>query len=141
VELTSHLSPADRERVDARLRSNLIAWLTTVRPDGQPTSVPVWFLVRADGTVLVYSRAGNPKLRNIAANPRVSLTLDVTDIGRNIVRIEGTDVQVHDQPAPDEEPAYRAKYLERMAAMFETPEKFAAIFTTAIVITPTKLRV
>lgn len=141
MELTSHLSAADRERVDARLRSNLIAWLTTVRPDGQPTSVPVWFLAREDGTILVYSRAGNPKLRNIAANPRVSLTLDVTDIGRNIVRIEGTAVQVHDQPAPDKEPAYLAKYTERMAAMFETPERFAEMFTAAIVITPTKLRV
>ena len=42
MNLTSQLPPADRERVEGRLRSNLIAWLTTVRPDGQPVTVPVW---------------------------------------------------------------------------------------------------
>jgi len=42
-----------REHVEARLRSKLMAWLTTVRPDGRPESVPVWFLVRDDETILV----------------------------------------------------------------------------------------
>ena len=31
-------------RADRRLREERIAWLTTVRADGQPQSVPVWFL-------------------------------------------------------------------------------------------------
>ena len=35
MNLTSDLEPADQERAESRLRSNLIAWLTTVRPDGQ----------------------------------------------------------------------------------------------------------
>jgi nitroimidazol reductase NimA-like FMN-containing flavoprotein (pyridoxamine 5'-phosphate oxidase superfamily) len=96
VELTSHLSPADRDRVEGRLRHNLMAWLTTVRPDGQPVSVPVWFLARDDGTILLYSQAGKSKLDNIVANPRVSLTAD--------------------QP-----PAYVAKYLERSTHCSELP--------------------
>ncbi len=29
---------------EARLREEVIVWLTTVRSDGQPQSVPVWFL-------------------------------------------------------------------------------------------------
>ena len=40
MKLTSHLPVPDRERVEGRLNSNLIAWLTTVRPDGQPVTVP-----------------------------------------------------------------------------------------------------
>jgi PPOX class probable F420-dependent enzyme len=141
MELTSHLAPGDRERVDARLRHNLIAWLTTVRPDGQPTSVPVWFLLREDGTILLYSRPGTRKLRNLAANAKVSLALDVTDIGRNVVSIEGTAAQVHDQPPADRQPAYLAKYTERIGALFDTPERFAELFAAAVVVTPTKLRV
>ena len=92
----------DRERAETRLRHNQIAWLTSVRPDGQPISVPVWFLFRDDATVLFYSQPGKAKLRNIAANPKVSLALDGTDIGRNIVRLEGIA-----EPAPDEKPAHK----------------------------------
>src|SRR5207248_1463964 len=80
MDLTAHLPAERRQHVERRLRSNLMAWLTTVRPDGQPVSVPVWFLVRGDGTILVYSQPGQHKLRNISKNPRVSLALDVNDL-------------------------------------------------------------
>jgi PPOX class probable F420-dependent enzyme len=141
MELTSHLLPGDRERVEARLRQNLMAWLTTVRPDGQPVSIPVWFLMREDGTILLYSQPGKQKLRNIADNPKVSLGLDVTDIGRNIVRMEGIARVAHDEPAANQHPAYLAKYTERIGAMFDTPERFAELFSTAVIITSTKLRI
>jgi PPOX class probable F420-dependent enzyme len=141
MELTSHLSPDDRERVEGRLRHNLMAWLTTVRPDGQPVSVPVWFLMREDGTILLYSQPGKDKLRSIVDNPKVSLTLDVTDIGRNIVRIEGTVRQADDEPAANQQPAYLAKYTERIGAIFGTPERFAELFSVPLVVTPAKLRV
>jgi PPOX class probable F420-dependent enzyme len=141
MEVASHLPAGDRERVEARLRSNLMAWLTTVRPNGQPVSVPVWFLMRDDDTILVYSQPGKEKLRNVAGNPKVSLGLDVTDIGRNIVRIEGVARQAHDQPRADQEFAYLAKYTERIGAMFGTPERFAELFSAALIITPTRLRI
>jgi PPOX class probable F420-dependent enzyme len=141
MELTSHLQPGDRERVEARLRQNLMVWLTTVRPDGQPVSVPVWFLMREDGTILLYSQPGKQKLRNIADNPKVSLGLDVTDIGRNIVRMEGIARVAHDQPPANQQPAYLAKYTERIAALFDTPERFAELFSAAVIITSTKLHI
>jgi PPOX class probable F420-dependent enzyme len=139
VELTAHLPADDRGRVEDRLRHNLMAWLTTVRADGQPVSVPVWFLLRDDGTILCYTRPDKQKLRNIDANPKVSLVLDVTDIGRNVVRVEGTAARADDVPPADRLPAYLAKYTERIAALFGTPERFAELFSTAVVITPTKL--
>lgn len=139
MDLTEHLPAADRERVEARLRHNLMVWLTTVRPDGQPVTVPLWFLLLEDETILVYTTPGTAKLRNIAANPRVSLALDVCDLGRNIVRLEGLAGPADGRPAADKNPAYLAKYAERIGALFETPERFAAKFTTAVIITPTKL--
>ena len=132
--------PADRRtHVEGRLRTNLMAWLTTVNPAGRPDSVPVWFLVRDDDSVLVYSQPGKVKLRNIDANPHVSLGLDVTDIGRDIIRIEGTAVHADGHPPADRVPAYVAKYTERAGAIFGTVERFAETFTEAIVITPTRL--
>ena len=140
MKLTSDLPSADRERVEGRLHSNLMAWLTTVRPDGQPVTVPVWFLLRDDETILLYSRPEKAKLRNIAANPKVSFALDVTDIGRNIVRLEGTARRDHDQPPAQQNPAYLAKYTERIGALFGTPEQFATLFSAALIITPIRLR-
>jgi PPOX class probable F420-dependent enzyme len=86
MKLTSHLPDDRRAHVEGRLRANLMAWLTTVRPDGRPDSVPVWFLLQDDETILVYSQAAKVKLRNIRHNPRVALGLDVTDLGRDIIR-------------------------------------------------------
>ncbi len=49
-------------RAEKRLREEAIIWLTTVRSDGQPQSVPVWFLWEGE-TFLVYSQPGRQKLR------------------------------------------------------------------------------
>ena len=116
-----------------------MAWLTTVNASGSPDSVPVWFLLREDDTILVYSQPGKAKLRNIDANPHVALGLDVTDIGRDIIRIEGTAVCATGHPPADHVPEYAAKYTERIGAIFGTAETFAAGFSEAIVITPTRL--
>ncbi len=141
MSLTSHLSTEDRARAESRLRNNLMAWLTTVRGDGQPVTVPVWFLLREDDTILLYSQPQSAKFRNIAANAKVSLVLDVCDLGRNIVRVEGSAAPIHDVAPANEQPAYLAKYTERIGALFDTPERFAELFSAAIVITPSKLRI
>jgi PPOX class probable F420-dependent enzyme len=140
MDLTAGLPAERRARVEARLQTNLMAWLTTVNATGRPDSVPVWFLVRDDGTILVYSQPGKAKLRNIDANPQVALGLDVTDIGRDVIRIEGTAVRASDHPRADEVPEYAAKYTERIGAIFGTVERFAEAFSEAIVITPSRLR-
>jgi PPOX class probable F420-dependent enzyme len=99
----------------------------------------VWFLLRDDETILVYSQAAKMKLRNIRSNPRVALGLDVTDIGRDIIRIDGTAEHVPGFPAADQVPEYAAKYAERIGAMFGTASRFAALFPEALIITPHRL--
>ena len=139
VTLLTQLSDEGRQHVEARLRSNLMIWLTTVSPSGRPDSVPVWFLLRDDETLLVYSQPGKPKLRNIRANPNVALGLDVTDIGRDVIRLAG--LAQHDTTIPPAHryPAYVAKYAERIGAMFDTPERFGELFSSPIVITPMRI--
>ena len=139
MKLTSHLSDDRRAHVEGRLRANLMAWLTTVRPDGRPDSVPVWFLLQDDETILIYSQPGKVKLRNITHNPNVALGLDVTDIGRDIVRIEGTAEHVPGFPAADQVAAYVVKYAERIGANFGTASRFAALYSEAVIITPRRL--
>jgi PPOX class probable F420-dependent enzyme len=139
MRLASHLDDVRRAHVEGRLRTNLMAWLTTVSPSGRPHAVPVWFLVQDDDTILIYSEMGKAKLRNIATHPHVALGLDVTDLGRDVIRFEGTATHVPGHPPADEVPAYLSKYVERIAAIFGTPDRFARSFSEAIVITPTRL--
>jgi hypothetical protein len=59
-------------------------------PDGRPDSVPVWFLLRDDETILVYSQAVKTEAAQHQPQPRLALGLDVTDLGRDIIRIDAT---------------------------------------------------
>src|SRR5262245_65897530 len=72
MRLTSGLQADRRQRVESRLHTNLMAWLTTVSTAGKPDTVPVWYLLRDDETVLIYSRPDKAKLRNIEHNPTVA---------------------------------------------------------------------
>jgi PPOX class probable F420-dependent enzyme len=140
MKLTSHLADDRRAHVEGRLRANLMAWLTTVRPDGRPDTVPVWFLLQEDETILIYSQPGKIKLRNVSQNPNVALGLDVTDIGRDIIRVEGTAAHVPGFPRADQVPGYVAKYTERIGAIFGTVSRFAELYPEALIITPARLR-
>src|SRR5258708_15580551 len=77
------------QHAEQRLRSNIIAWLTTVGSDGRPYTSPIWFLW--DGkAVLIFSQPNKQKLRNLHKNARVTLALDDTQEGDDVVIIEGT---------------------------------------------------
>ena len=127
------------ERVTARLRNDLVAWLVTVAPDGTPMPTPVWFWWDGE-TVLVYSQPDKPKLRNIAANPRVALALRTDELG-NLLAVVTGDARVDESaPAAHELPGYVTKYRDQIAAEGFEPAAFAAEYRVPIRITPTRLR-
>lgn len=127
-------------RAARRLEDELIVWLTTVSGDGQPHTSPVWFLW--DGsTFLVYSRPETPKVRNVAARPRVALNLDGNGWGGDIVTFEGTARLAKGHPPADRVPAYLEKYRERIAALGSDPERFGRSYSAAIEILPTRTRI
>lgn len=136
------LDPSNPEhaRADERLREELVIWLTTVRADGQPQSVPVWF--HWDGSsFLIYSQPRKPKLANLAANPRVGLHLRGTEAGEDIVIFEGTAEVPADAPPADRVPEYLEKYREQIAGYGWTPQSFASDYSTPLRVTPTVVRI
>ena len=66
------LSKERDAHIEQRLRTDHVIWLVTVRPDGRPHAVAVWFLWDSD-TILIFSKPNNQKIRNLQANPNVLL--------------------------------------------------------------------
>ena len=128
----------ERPDIQERLDGELVAWMTTVSPAGQPQTSPVWFLVQ-DDVIVVYSLGKTPRTRNIANHPKVCLNLNSTPSGGEVVIIEGNAEIVEGPPADDDE-RYVAKYQEPMADLSMTPESFAADYPVRIHIQPTRLR-
>ena len=56
-------------RAAERLRNELILRLTTVTPNGQPQTSPVWF-VWVDDEILLFSRANTPRPGTPGRTPR-----------------------------------------------------------------------
>jgi PPOX class probable F420-dependent enzyme len=124
-------STAFGQRAERRLGEERLAWLTTVSPAGAPQPVPVWFLWDGADSILVYSKPDTPKLRAIAANPRVSLNLDGNGQGGDIVVATG-EASVSDDPPAHEVPEYVDKYAALIERNGWTPESFAADYSVPI---------
>ena len=101
-----------------------------MRPDGQPQTSPVWFLVEGD-ELLVYS-ARTARLDNIAANPRVAMNLDGNGRGGAIVTIEGTARIVPDEPPASANANYVTKYAAAMERNGWTAEEFSTRYPVAV---------
>ena len=78
----------DDRHTSGRLSAEPIIWLGTVRPDGRPRNVPVWFAWH-DPMVLIFSMPKTAKVRDVRLSPAVSLALDSADGGQDIVLAEG----------------------------------------------------
>jgi PPOX class probable F420-dependent enzyme len=105
---------------------------------GAPAPVPVWFLLD-DDSFLVYSRPDTPKLRNIAANPRVALHLNDDGRGSDVITVSGR-ARPSDDPPAHLIPAYVEKYAGLIAGNGWTPESFAADYSVPVRITATAVR-
>ncbi|HEY8830246.1 MAG TPA: TIGR03667 family PPOX class F420-dependent oxidoreductase, partial [Candidatus Limnocylindria bacterium] len=123
----------DRDHVhaEARLRREKIAWLTTVRRDGQPQSSPVWFLWR-DGEIVVYSKPTTQKVRNLQANPKVAVHLRDVDDGSDIVSVEGTAEIDQAYPAAAAVAEYVTKYRAMIKDINMDPDSFTKAYSVPV---------
>lgn len=136
--------PADLEGVlpwswaEERLVRCRNYWVVTVDASGRPHSLPVWGVWRPSPAAFVFSCSPNArKARNIAANPRVCVTIDDTV---ECVSVEGRAAPL----APGDErvaavAAYAAKYAEpgghdEMAAFVDSHAVFVVHPERAIAI-------
>ncbi|MCZ7532404.1 MAG: pyridoxamine 5'-phosphate oxidase family protein [Acidimicrobiia bacterium] len=124
----------------ARLASDIVGWLTTVSAAGVPSTAPVWYMVDGDNSIMLYSRDPSVRVRNIAANPHVTLALNSDPNGSDIVVVNGTAMIDPSIPSAVDNQAYLERYQARLDAHKWTPEWFARNYPTPIRITITSIR-
>src|SRR3954447_5088322 len=111
-------SPAARDSAAARVSRLLdaepVVWLSTVRPDGTPHLVPIWFSWDGE-SVLIASKPHAKKVANLRANPRVMLALGEPEDDFDVGLLEGV-AEVLDEPAAQAlPPSHLRKYRDEMA--------------------------
>ncbi len=74
------------ELFDGHLR---IGYVSTVRPDGSLSVVPVGVMIR-DGKVRISSRSAAKKVRNLQSNPNIAVCVTHPDDQRHYAMIRGT---------------------------------------------------
>jgi PPOX class probable F420-dependent enzyme len=122
--------------IEERLRSNEMVWLTTVRPDGRPHSVPVWFLWEG-ATVLIWSKPNTQKIHNLRQNHSVTLALD--DTKKGVVILEGTAELLGRGDASERLQTYGEKYREGLGRIGRTAEELTTLYSQPIRVTPIRL--
>jgi PPOX class probable F420-dependent enzyme len=78
-------------------------------------------------------------VRNIAANPRVTLNLDGDGRGGDVVVLSGIARVDPDAPAADAFPAWLEKYADQIEEFGMTPASYAARFSVPVRIRLTRL--
>jgi PPOX class probable F420-dependent enzyme len=134
--------PRHTEVLD-RLAADQIGWLTTVRADGSPHAVPVWFLWH-DGRLLVMSEPRTVKVTNVRRGSPALLHLHTNDHdGNGVVVLSGPAV-ISDRTAtqwlPEIGEAYTAKYAEAMVTYGMGLAPIAERFHVVIELEPTALQ-
>ena len=126
------------DRVRRRLETEIVGWLTTVDADGTPRPSPIWFLWEGE-TMLIYSKDGTSRTRNLARNPACAFNFDGNGTGGDIVILEGTAV-VSEDPPSTEVTEYQAKYRQEIPRIGMDPGSFAIAYPVPIRFTPDRLR-
>jgi PPOX class probable F420-dependent enzyme len=129
----------DRSLATARILRFLerepIVWLSTVRPDGGPHLVPIWFSWDGEA-LLIFSKPDAQKVRNLRERPSVMLALGDAEADFDIGLIHGR-AELLDRPTSEVlPPGHLAKYADRLAAIGLDADTYAATYSQVIRIVP-----
>lgn len=126
-------------RAAQHLREEVVVWLTTVTPAGAPLPSPVWFLWDGADAVTMYSMP-SARVRNLEANPRVTLNFGGDGSGGDIVVLSGEAAPDPGAPSAEGSAEYRAKYDDHITRIGMTPASFAQRYSVPVRIRLTGLR-
>jgi PPOX class probable F420-dependent enzyme len=130
-------APRGRPRAEAALRDDPVVWLSSVRPDGRPHLVPVWF--HWDGErIVAFSKPNARKVENLRDEPRVMLAVGTPGPEYDVELIEATAELPDTRSAELMPTGFGAKYRDLLRRAGLTVQHFAEVYSQPIVLRPTR---
>jgi PPOX class probable F420-dependent enzyme len=102
--------------------------LATLMPDGQPQVTPVWCDL-LDGRVIVNSARGRQKDKNIARDPRVTITIVDPGNPYRYLEVRGRVVEATQQGADTHIDKLAKKYLGKDKYPYAQPGEVRVMYT------------
>jgi PPOX class probable F420-dependent enzyme len=123
--------------VEAALRDDPVAWLSSVQRDGRPHVVPVWF--HWDGErIVAFSKPNARKVDNLRDQPSVMLAVGTPGPEFEVELIEAT-AEIPEADAAEVMPeGFGTKYRELLRRANLTVQRFAEVYSQPIVLRPTR---
>jgi PPOX class probable F420-dependent enzyme len=111
------------EKARAYLQELRFAVLATINQEGTPQLTTMWYLLEDDGTILMNTKVGRVKERNMRRDPHVSICIEN---GYDFLTINGT-VEMVDDPEIAQRDIYRLskRYHGEAKARRQMEEKFS----------------
>jgi len=130
-----------KAEIDAFLAEPVLARIATVRPDGRPHVVPIWFWW--DGTSIYMETPPTfVKAKNLRKNPNCAISIDITEGGLRFkaVILEGQVELIEDREfVLDMVKRIYTKYLGVEGAQSPTPQRMINSVHVIIKMTPTRI--
>lgn len=125
------------EKARAYLQELRFAVLATINQDGTPQLTTMWYLLEDDGTILMNTKVGRAKERNLRRDHRISICIEDE---YNFLTINGT-VQLIDDPERAQHDIYRlsARYHGEEKARRQMREQFSKEKRVSLLLKPERI--
>lgn len=129
--------PRNPDATRTALRDDPVVWLSSVQRNGRPHLVPVWFCWDGE-RIVAFSKPGARKVENLRGRPDVMLAVGTPGPEFDVELIEAT-AELPEAPSSALMPAdFGRKYAELLRRAGLTVQRFAEVYSQAIVLKPTR---
>ena len=125
------------KKAQAFLQELRFAVLATINQDGTPQLTTMWYLLEDDGTILMNTKVGRLKERNVRRDPRISICIEDD---YNFLTINGT-VQLIDDLERTQHDIYRlsARYHGEEKARRQMQDQFSKETRMSLLLKPERV--
>lgn len=124
-----------RSSICRALERDEVIWLSSIRPDGRPHVLPLWFIWDGN-SILTFSKPHAQKVRNLRLNGAVMVAIGQPGLDFDVELTDATAELETARTAEALPASFASKYGRLLARAGITTSEFAAVYSQPIRIRP-----